>query len=66
MIKYNKGQLGQVAKEVGFVRDTFEKVLRLKEILVFINKEEYLEEHLALKGGTAINLAIFNFAMGKI
>lgn len=49
MIEYNKGQLGRAAKELGFVRDTFEKVLRLKEILMFINTEEYLEKHLVLK-----------------
>lgn len=46
--------------ECGFVRDTFEKVLRLKEILAFINTNAYLNSHLALKGGTAINLTIFN------
>lgn len=33
----------------------FEKVLRLKEILTYLNTDEYLYEHLALKGGTAIN-----------
>ena len=60
MVQYNKAQLGQVAKELGFVRDTFEKVLRLKEILFFINKEEYIDSHLVLKGGTAINMTIFN------
>lgn len=57
---YNKGQLGQMAKQHGFVRDTFEKVLRLKEILVYLNTDEYLYEHLVLKGGTAINMTIFN------
>lgn len=60
MVQYNKAQLGQAAKEFGFVRDTFEKVLRLKEILFFINKEDYLDSHLVLKGGTAINMTIFN------
>lgn len=59
-MNYNKGQLGQMAKQYGFVRDTFEKVLRLKEILTYLNTDEYLHEHLALKGGTAINLTIFN------
>lgn len=34
-MNYNKGQLGQMAKQYGFVRDTFEKVLRLKEILTY-------------------------------
>lgn len=59
-MNYNKGQLGQMAKQYGFVRDTFEKVLRLKEILTYLNTDEYLQEHLALKGGTAINMTIFN------
>lgn len=59
-VNYNKGQLGQMAKQYGFVRDTFEKVLRLKEILTYLNADEYLHEHLALKGGTAINMTIFN------
>ncbi len=60
MLAYDKGQLGQAAKKSGFVRDTFEKVLRLKEILVYLNTDEYLHEHLALKGGTAINMTIFD------
>lgn len=53
-------EIGRVAQKYGFVRDTFEKVLRLKEILKYLNKEDYLKEHLLLKGGTAINLTIFN------
>lgn len=60
MIEYNRAELGKVAKERGFVRDTFEKVLRLKEVLAYINTDEVLKEHLVLKGGTAINMAIFN------
>lgn len=57
---YNKVEVGRVAQEHGFVRDTFEKVLRLKEVLLYINEHEYLGEHLLLKGGTAINLSVFN------
>lgn len=53
-------ELGKEAKKYGFVRDTFEKLLRLKEILKFFNSQEYLSEHLILKGGTAINTVIFN------
>lgn len=49
-----------MAQEYGFVRDTFEKVLRLREILRFMNEENCLSGHLLLKGGTAINLTIFN------
>lgn len=48
MIEYNRIELGKVAKDRGFVRDTFEKVLRLKEILIYINEDKYLREHLAL------------------
>lgn len=60
MIEYNRNELGKVAKERGFVRDTFEKVLRLKEVLAYINMDEVLKDHLVLKGGTAINMTIFN------
>ena len=60
MMEYNKAVIGSIAKENGFVRDTFEKVLRLKNVLKFINEHGYLKEHLALKGGTAINMTIFN------
>lgn len=56
MPQYNRAELGRMATESGFVRDTFEKVLRLKEILRFMNEDEFLREHLLLKGGTAINL----------
>lgn len=60
MPQYNRAELGRMATESVFVRDTFEKVLRLKEILKFLNEDEFLREHLLLKGGTAINLAVFN------
>ena len=60
MPQYNRAELGRMATESGFVRDTFEKVLRLKEILRFMNEDEFLREHLLLKGGTAINLTVFN------
>lgn len=57
---YDKVEIGRVAQQHGFVRDTFEKVFRLKEILKYMNEQEYLREHLLLKGGTAINLTVFN------
>ena len=60
MRRFDKAELGRTAKQYGFVRDTFEKVIRLTDILKFINKNGLLSEHLALKGGTAINLAILN------
>lgn len=66
MIEYNKAELGKEAKKYGFVRDTFAKVLRLKEILKFFNSQEYLSEHLILKGGTAINTVIFNLPRSSV
>ena len=60
MPMYNKTEIGRIAQQHGFVRDTFEKVLRLKDVLNYLNEEEYLRDHLLLKGGTAINLAVFN------
>lgn len=52
--------LGEKAKEMGFVRDTLEKVYRLTEVLEFINSDSMLSENLILKGGTAINLTVFD------
>ncbi len=60
MPQYNRRELGARAREYGFNRDTFEKVLRLRTILEFLNTQEYMCEHLLLKGGTAINLTVFN------
>lgn len=52
--------LGKKAEELGFVRDTLEKVTRLADVLEYLNTNPILKESLALKGGTAINLTIFN------
>ena len=60
MRKFDKAELGRIAKQEGFVRDTFEKVIRLIDILRYINKDAFFKKHLVLNGGTAINLAILN------
>ena len=60
MPQYNRRELDARAREYGFNRDTFEKVLRLRTILEFLNTQEFMCEHLLLKGGTAINLTVFN------
>lgn len=60
MPQYNRRELDVKAREYGFNRDTFEKVIRLRTILDFINSQEYMRKHLLLKGGTAINLTVFN------
>ncbi len=60
MSNYDIIYLGKKAEELGFVRDTLEKVTRLADILEYLNTNPILYESLALKGGTAINLTIFN------
>ncbi len=60
MPKYNKNELAQKAKELHAVRDTLEKVYRLRDILRFFDSSELLKNSMALKGGTAINLLFFD------
>lgn len=60
MIQFDKNTIGRQARELGFVRDTFEKVCRLADVLKFFENDDILSTCLALKGGTAINLTIFN------
>ncbi|MEW6662861.1 MAG: nucleotidyl transferase AbiEii/AbiGii toxin family protein [Bacillota bacterium] len=60
MPDYDKRKLGKQAQELGFIRDTLEKACRLAEVLKYLNANPLLKNALALKGGTAINLTIFN------
>lgn len=60
MFEYTKVELAEKANEFNFVRDTLEKVLRLSEILNYLNTNPLTKEYLVLKGGTAINLTVFN------
>ena len=55
---YSRTELGLAASNYGFKRDVFEKVFRLKKLLVDFGNETLLADHLVLKGGTAINLTI--------
>jgi len=57
---YDKSYIAKRATELGFIRDTLEKVYRLADVLEYLNTNPILRENLALKGGTAINLTIFN------
>lgn len=59
MSSYNKDYIESVAKEKGFLRDNLEKVIRLTGILRYFSQIDLLKESLVLKGGTAINLTIF-------
>lgn len=59
MNSYNKQSLDAIAKEQGFIRDNLEKVIRLVDILNYFHKRKLLSQTLVLKGGTAINLTVF-------
>jgi len=60
MSLYSKTDLEIVAQKSGFIRDNIEKVIRLVDILKYFNTNPLLSNALALKGGTAINLTVFN------
>lgn len=60
MLQFDRMMLGRQAKELGFVRDTYEKVCRLVDVLKFMETDSLLTNNLALKGGTAINLTVFD------
>lgn len=60
MFEYSKYEMTELANNLHFVRDTLEKVIRLKNVLVYLNTNPIMKNNLALKGGTAINLTIFS------
>ena len=59
MFSYTKKEVVMLAQELNVQKQTLERVLRLIDVLEFINTDEYLKEKLALKGGTAINLSFY-------
>lgn len=61
MVDKYRNYIEKISKETGFIGSTLEKVERLIRILEWINGDEKLNKLLALKGGTAINTAVFNF-----
>ena len=61
MVENYKKYIEEISNRTGFIKATLEKVERLLNILEWINNHEKLSELLALKGGTAINTAVFNF-----
>lgn len=56
---FTREHIYKVAGESGFQRDTTEKVIRLYYVLKGMAEVPLLRNNLALKGGTAINLALF-------
>lgn len=61
MKAYNSVELNRMSKNLNFNRDSLEKVLRLSEVLKLFNEHKELRGKYVLKGGTAINLCMFDF-----
>jgi len=59
-MSFSKRDLDRLASETNFIRDNLEKALRLCSILEYFGENPLLLKSLALKGGTAINLMIFD------
>lgn len=53
--------LSSLTSLTGFRQDVIEKVVRLMSLLNTINSHTFLKGKLALKGGTALNVFIFEF-----
>lgn len=53
-------RLRREAGSTGFRPENLEKVDRLLDLLEFVQRHPYLKSRLALKGGTALNLFVFD------
>ena len=60
-MNYSKQYIYEIAQKSGFIANNTEKVIRLLDVLKFINEElNRISHQLILKGGTAINLIYTN------
>lgn len=59
-MKFSFSEINTVGKEAGFNEVVIEKVLHLLNLLNMLNSHPYLKGKLALKGGTALNLFVFD------
>lgn len=60
MFNVDKRFYAALSEQTSFHKDVIEKVHRLVTILDYINSNAFLRERLVLKGGTALNLTIFD------
>lgn len=58
-MKISNQRLMEVAANTGFRPDVLEKVIRLVDLLNQIFASDFLRTRLVLKGGTALNLFVF-------
>ncbi len=56
----SREELQREASSAGFQPESFEKVLRLIELLDALRSHPFLKPRIALKGGTALNLFVFD------
>ncbi len=59
-MKFDADEIQEVAAEQGFRPDSLEKAFRLLALLEALRSHEYLRSRVALKGGTALNLFLFD------
>lgn len=59
-MKHTAEVIARTANELGFRPDSLEKVLRLLSLLEALRDQSFLRSRLALKGGTALNLFVFD------
>ena len=59
-MKIFKDLLIRESNQTGFRAEILEKVWQLMNVLEGINAHPYLQERLVLKGGTALNLFVFD------
>ena len=65
MFSYTKKEIIILAQELNVQKQTLERVLRLIDVLEFINADIFLKDKLVLKGGTAINLTFYDYLRFK-
>ncbi|MFQ5705481.1 MAG: nucleotidyl transferase AbiEii/AbiGii toxin family protein [Gemmatimonadales bacterium] len=58
----SESDLAREAAATGFQAEPLEKVLRLLELLESLRSHPFLKERIVLKGGTALNLFVFDVA----
>ncbi len=52
--------LEKLSRETGFIQNSLEKILRLIDLLAQLTRHPFLKTCFALKGGTALNLFVFD------
>ena len=59
-MRISKERLSSEAEGTGFRAEVLEKVIHLLNLLETLHKHPFLKNRLALKGGTALNLFLFD------